>query len=61
MSLAMVEQEPVLPTAPTLRASLALRGGLDAHADAHMSVHDDRERWRIEARLIEYMHRLGTR
>ena len=22
-------------------------------------AHDDRERWRIEARLIEYMHRLG--
>ncbi len=59
LSLAMVEQEPVLPTAPTLRASLALRGGLDAHADTHAAVHDDRERWRIEARLIEYMHRLG--
>ena len=58
LSLAMVEQEPVLPSAPTLRASLALRGGLDAH-DAHVLVHDDRERWRIEARLIEYMHRLG--
>ena len=58
LSLAMVEQEPVLPTAPTLRASLALRGGLDAHAGIH-AVHDDRERWRIEARLIEYMHRLG--
>ncbi|MEO8187227.1 MAG: ATP-binding cassette domain-containing protein [Burkholderiaceae bacterium] len=58
LSLAMVEQEPVLPSAPTLRASLALRGGLD-HGDTHTSVHDDRERWRIEARLIEYMHRLG--
>ena len=59
LSIAMVEQEPVLPIAPTLRASLALRGGLDSHADTHPAAHDDRERWRIEARLIEYMHRLG--
>ena len=35
LSIAMVEQEPVLPPAPTLRASLALRGGLDTHADSH--------------------------
>jgi ATP-binding cassette subfamily F protein uup len=55
LSIAMVEQEPTLPPAPTLRASLALRGGIDTHA----SVHDDRERWHFEARLIEYMHRLG--
>ena len=55
LSIAMVEQEPVLSPAPTLRASLALRGGIETH----VSAHDDRERWRIEARLIEYMHRLG--
>ncbi|MGZ9057700.1 MAG: ATP-binding cassette domain-containing protein [Burkholderiaceae bacterium] len=55
LSIAMVEQEPALPPAPTLRASLALRGEIDTH----VSAHDDRERWRIEARLIEYMHRLG--
>ena len=60
LSLAMVEQEPVLPARRRcVRASLC--AGLDAHDDAPMSVHDDRERWRIEARLIEYMHRLGTR
>ena len=53
VSIALVEQEPVLPPAATLRLSLALRGDIDAH------FHDDRERWRIEARLIEYMHRLG--
>jgi len=53
VSIALVEQEPILPPAATLRLSLALRGGIDAH------FHDDRERWRIEARLIEYMHRLG--
>ena len=55
LSIAMVEQEPALPPAPTLRASLALRGEIETH----VSAHDDRERWRIEARLIEYMHRLG--
>ncbi len=55
LSVAMVEQEPALPLAPTLRASLALRGEIETH----VSAHDDRERWRIEARLIEYMHRLG--
>ena len=55
LSVAMVEQEPALPPAPTLRASLALRGEIETH----VSAHDDRERWRIEARLIEYMHRLG--
>ena len=59
LSIALIEQEPELPAAPTLRASLALRGGLDLHADAHSPAHDDRERWRLEARLIEYMHRLG--
>ena len=55
LSVAMVEQEPALPLAPTLRASLALRGEIETH----VSAHDDRERWRVEARLIEYMHRLG--
>ena len=54
LSIALVEQEPVLPPAPTLRASLALRGEIESHAYA-----DERERWRVEARLIEYMHRLG--
>ncbi|MEP6607773.1 MAG: ATP-binding cassette domain-containing protein [Burkholderiaceae bacterium] len=53
LTIALVEQEPVLPAAPTLRASLALRGQIDLHAH-----HDDRERWRVEARLIEYLHRL---
>ena len=47
-----VEQEPQLPRAATLRESLVLRGRLAA-------LHDDRERWRIEARLAEYLHRFG--
>jgi ATP-binding cassette subfamily F protein uup len=50
--VASVEQEPELPAAPTLRESLMRRGGIDAIAD-------DRERWRIEARLAEYLHRFG--
>jgi ABC transport system ATP-binding/permease protein len=52
LRVALVEQEPTLPSAATLRASLAVRGGLD-----HMP--DERERWRIEARLVEYLHRFA--
>jgi len=52
LRIALVEQEPVLPAAPTLRAGLARRGGLEDLAD-------ERERWRIEARLVEYLHRFG--
>ena len=48
----LVEQEPTLPPASTLRESLALRGAL---AD----LHDERDRWRAEARLVEFLHRLG--
>ncbi|MGZ8254726.1 MAG: ATP-binding cassette domain-containing protein, partial [Burkholderiaceae bacterium] len=52
LSVALVEQEPESPPASSLRESLALRGRLD-----HLA--DERERWRIEARLVEYLHRLG--
>jgi ATP-binding cassette subfamily F protein uup len=51
LRVALVEQEPELPAASTLRAALALRGALD-------DLPDERERWRIEARLVEYLHRL---
>jgi ATP-binding cassette subfamily F protein uup len=51
-----VEQEPVLPPASTLRESLALRGGL---VHGHESGHDEREHWRTEARLVEFLHRFG--
>jgi len=51
-----VEQEPELPPASTLRESLVLRGGLADLDAAHM---DERERWRTEARLVEYLHRFG--
>jgi ATP-binding cassette subfamily F protein uup len=50
LQVIFVEQEPELPEAETLHASLTLRGKLDDN-------HDERERWRIEARLVEYLHR----
>jgi len=50
--IAFVEQEPKLPHAPTVRASLLLRGHIP-------SIHDERERWQVEARLTEFLHRLG--
>ena len=50
--IAFVEQEPGLPHAPTLRASLLLRGHIP-------SIHDERERWQVEARLTEFLHRFG--
>src|SRR5688572_32449678 len=47
LRVALVEQEPQLPHAPTLRASLLLR----AMPAIHAHFQDDRERWRTEARL----------
>jgi ATP-binding cassette subfamily F protein uup len=52
LRVALVEQEPALPHAATLRASLLLRGHIP-------SIHDERVRWRVEARLSEYLHRFG--
>lgn len=49
-----VEQEPFLPQADTLRASLIARGKLEAIAD-------DRDKWTALARLDEYLHRLNVR
>jgi ATP-binding cassette subfamily F protein uup len=56
LRVALVEQEPLLPHAPTLRASLLLRA-MPAIA-AHFQ--DDRERWRFEARLSEFLHRFAV-
>jgi len=50
LRVVFVEQEPELPAAATLRDSLSARGKLE-------SIHDERERWRVEARLNEYMQR----
>ena len=52
LRVVMVEQEPMLPEADSLHASLTLRGRLD-------DIHDERERWRADARLYEYLHRFG--
>lgn len=53
LHVVMVEQEPDLPIAESLRASLVIRGRLE-------SMRDERERWRTEARLDEFLHRFGV-
>src|SRR5688500_5533850 len=57
LSVALVEQEPALPHAPTLRASLLLRAMPAIHARYQAHFQDERERWRFEARLGEFLHR----
>jgi ATP-binding cassette subfamily F protein uup len=53
LKVVLVEQEPLLPPAETVRDSLVLRGQLE-------DIHDERERWRLEARLSEFLQRLGV-
>ena len=53
LRLALVEQEPVPPAAASLRDSLVLRGAIS-------QIPDERERWRIDARLVEFLHRFGV-
>jgi ATP-binding cassette subfamily F protein uup len=53
LNVVLVEQEPVLPPAVTLHESLLLRGHVPAIAD-------ERTRWQVEARLAEYLQRLGV-
>jgi ABC transport system ATP-binding/permease protein len=53
LNVVMVEQEPVLPAALTLHESLLLRGHVP-------SIGDERTRWQVEARLAEYLQRLGV-
>jgi len=53
LSVVRVEQEPVLPPAAHLHDSLLLRGHVPSMAD-------ERERWRVEARLAEFLHRFGV-
>ena len=43
----------MLPPASTLRESLV------AARRARRASHDERDRWRVEARLVEYLHRFG--
>ena len=51
-AVVLVEQEPRLPPAPTLRQSLVLRGAL-------ARIADERARWHVEARLAQFLHRFG--
>jgi len=52
LRIAVVEQEPALPPAATMRESLVIRGGLE-------HVADERARWQAESRLVEFLHRFG--
>jgi len=52
LRIVSVQQEPQLAAAPTVREALARGCELD-------SIQDDRERWRVDARLVEYLHRFG--
>jgi ATP-binding cassette subfamily F protein uup len=58
LRLVLVEQEPRLPPAETLRDSLLLRakGGMGSNAG---DPADEREHWRFESRLEEFLHRFG--
>jgi ATP-binding cassette subfamily F protein uup len=53
LRIVQVEQEPELPPAATLRESLSARGHIDR-------LPDERDRWRADARLTEFLHRLGV-
>jgi ATP-binding cassette subfamily F protein uup len=53
LRIALVEQEPVLPEAPTVRDSLLLRGGLQ-------HIADERDRHAAETRLVEFLHRFAV-
>ena len=55
MRITFVEQEPILPESPTLRESLLARAALEPNAAEQHA--DERERWRMEARLTEFMQR----
>ena len=64
LRLAFVEQEPGLPQADTVHASLLLRARRPAALSsatefsvAAVSPADDREHWRMDSRLEEFLHR----
>jgi ATP-binding cassette subfamily F protein uup len=54
----LVEQEPQLPAAETLQDSLLLRAKECAAWSDGMPA-DEREHWRLESRLEEFLHRFG--
>jgi ATP-binding cassette subfamily F protein uup len=60
LRVAFVEQEPELPAAASLRESLLERAAAAQGANglAYAELHaDERERWRLESRLTEFLHR----
>lgn len=60
LRLVLVEQEPQLPGADSLRDSLRLRGRSPVTSTDMLSgvvPADEREHWRMESRLEEYLHR----
>ncbi len=58
LHIALVEQEPELPAAPTLRESLLERATAASSAPARAALLDnERERWSFETRLTEFLHR----
>src|SRR4051812_37784962 len=60
LRVAFVEQEPELPAAETLRDSLLLRASTatGANGTGYAELHaNERERWRLESRLTEFLHR----
>jgi ATP-binding cassette subfamily F protein uup len=58
LRLGLVEQEPHLPPAETLQDSLLLRAKECAVWSEGMLT-DEREHWRLESRLEEFLHRFG--
>ncbi len=58
LHLTLVEQEPELPAARTLRESLLERAQSGANGSARAAVlGDERERWTFESRLTEFLQR----
>jgi ATP-binding cassette subfamily F protein uup len=58
LHIALVEQEPQLPAARTLRESLLERAQAGTQGSARaVLLGDERERWTFETRLTEFLHR----
>ncbi len=53
LKVVLVEQEPCCRRPRRCATALVLRGKLE-------EIHDERERWRLEARLSEFLQRLGV-
>src|SRR5579863_916978 len=58
LRLGLVEQEPQLPAAETLQNSL-LQQARACAAWSEGTPADEREHWRLESRLEEFLHRFG--